>query len=137
LLATKDIQNGYIFATPHPTLDDYLPSNGDGFFIDNSNPRVLGTAAEDSSEPAAIYFPDVAAFPAVVQACYLFGRVMNYIMCHTLPVKQQQAESTFLDRTLQSFAYSLLRQAEGSTLKGHYCTPFSLCLLSVSKIPQA
>lgn len=133
LLAAQDFENDCIFATPHPTLYDYLPSDDDASFTDIPHPRVLGAAAKDTSEFAEISFPDVASFPAVVQACYLLGRVLNYIKSNTLSLEKRDKESAFLDRTIQAFSRSLLRQAEGSTLKGHYCTPFFLSLMSVPK----
>jgi hypothetical protein len=135
LLASKDLEHGFIFATPHPTLDDYLPSNHGTFSIDISRPNVLGVTATDTSEPAEVSFPDVAAYPAVVQACYLLGRVMSYIKSNTLSLERQEKESVFLDRTIQAFAWSLLRQAEGSTLQGHYCTPFFTSLMLVNNLP--
>jgi hypothetical protein len=137
LLAMKDLDHGLIFATPHPTLNDYLPSNQNTLLTDIPGPRLLGVAVQGISELADISFPDVAAYPAMVQACYLLGRVLNYIRSNTLSPEQKEKESSFLDQTIQAFARSLLRQAAGSTLQGHYCTPFFLCLMSVCRKPTS
>jgi hypothetical protein len=132
LLAAKDLDHGFIFATPHPTLEDFLPPNHGIFSTDAVNPGVFRVGATDALNPADIHFPDVDAFPSVVQSCYLLSLVLNYMKTNTHPLRTKEEEFLILDNTIQTFGQSLLRQAEGSPLRGHYCTPFFLSIVLVS-----
>ena len=132
LLAAKDLGSGCVFATPHPTPDDYLPWDNNASFIDIMHPTPVATVSKYTSEPGDISFPEVSPFATVVQACYLLGRVMNYMKSDALPFEQQEKETMFLSKPIQKFMTSLLLHAEGSAFHGHYCTPFILALMSVT-----
>lgn len=128
-MAVKNLDHGFIFATPHPALDDFLPLDHDAIHIDDANSGVFQVGVKDAIEPGMIHFPDVDAYPSIVQSCYLLGRVMNYMKSNTVSLQAQEKEFVLLVTMTQTFGQSLLRQAEGSSLRGHYCTPFFLSIV--------
>jgi len=130
-LAVKDIENAPVFATRHPALDDYLPSNNDTFPRKASESKVLGVCTDTKGPPevSEIAFADVDAYPALAQAMYLLGRVLNYIKSEVQMSELRKEEFALLGSTVLSFGQSLIRQAEGSSLDGHYCTSFFISVM--------
>lgn len=84
---------------------------------------IVGITTKADHEVSGIIFADVSPYPALGQATYLFDCVSKHIRNHTTKSESQEAAAS-LDRTLQDFARSLLRQAEGQSLNGNYCTAF-------------
>lgn len=127
----KDIENSPLFAARHPTLDDYLPSNNDTFPRKVSELKVLGVLIDTTGPPelSEIAFADVDAYPAIAQAIYLLGRVLNYIKSEVQMSERRKEEFALLGSTALTFAQSLIRQAEGSSLNGHYCTSFFIVVM--------
>jgi hypothetical protein len=136
LLFVKNVENGYAFASQHPALDDYLPTISDTTSHQTSDLMPVGILTEADSEFSGIEFADVHPYPALAQATYLLNCVSDHIRnCPTGAYSLKEA--AFLDRSLQSFARSVLRQADGKSLDGNYCTAFftSISLVHATKAP--
>jgi hypothetical protein len=117
-------------------LDDYLPPSSDTTCHETSDSKLVGVVTKVGSELSDITFADVPPYPALAQATYLLNRVSDHIRnCAT--GSQTQKEAAFLDRTLQAFAGSLLRQADGQSLNGNYCTAFFTSMMFVFIVARA
>jgi hypothetical protein len=98
--------------------------------------KVFLLISKVGSELLDITFADMHPYPALTQATYLLNRVSDHIRNCDIG-SQTQKEATFLDRTLQAFSSSLLRQAEGQGLYGNYCTAFFTSMMFVFIIVKA
>lgn len=136
LLVAKNLEGGCFFASQHPSLDDYLPPSSDTTCHETPDSKLVGVVTEVGSALSDITFADVPHYPALGQATYLLNRVSDHIR-NCVSGAQTQEEAAFLDRTLQTFAVSLLRQADGQSLNGNYCTAFFTTIMFVFLVAPA
>jgi hypothetical protein len=130
ILAAEDIEQGFLFKSSQPALDDYLPFDSNSGYSNTS--KVLGVTKQSSTGETYIEFGDAEAYAALAQAIYLLSRVTRFVrMYMNIPDSAARQEATLLDNMLQTLTASILRQAGGGTLHGKYCTASMYCLMSV------
>jgi hypothetical protein len=99
-------------------------------FTDILGSSVVGVVRKLPFGHLNITFADVTPYPALAQSSYLLSQVAEYIKKGGASGSEtQRVEAIYLDQSLQAFAISLLRQAEGRSLTGNYCTAFFMCVL--------